>query len=525
MTETEKIIEDFKYKYGSKIIKEKSIYDYPINNHRTFNWLLNECPFFIDEEIEQLRNYYAESTNESYYDYFTIENTNTIIDSMNLDRPHNKKSWNSRIMALQNKIKNSSDPEEIDKLKQNLVDLGWNPEIEYTTENQIKAKERYITLMNERVCQINIIDIHNYIESFSDNNCFTESGKDVLHSISVITVRTGEFFSGMITSITNSDFSHSALALDGNFTHLYSYNMKNNVNLLGGLSIESVKNWPKDAKIAIFTFFVNNKYYNKLKSTLEDMEKNIKNTYYSMFNILAFPFKNVSIERSDSMICSQFVDYCTKLVHMDITKTKSPKVSPGDLYRASIKNSKMYKTFDGYIKDLNLDKTKKALNRMCDSSRTIKAESAIGYNNINIEPLSEARKLPIEIKPNGDVLLTNPFPDFNEEYMASHKLLMQYNEAGNIEAMKYELARLYYMNYILEKKIYHNTILNNKEKNIKTRARILNDFNKYLKVVLKKNSNFNFSKYYEDTPFYPHTVEIKASTISNLKNVITSILV
>ena len=81
------------------------------------------------------------------------------------------------------------------------------------------------------------------------------------------------------------------------------------------------------------------------------------------------------------------------------------------------------------------------------------------------------------------------------------------------------------MNYILEKKIYHNTILNNKEKNIKTRARILNDFNKYLKVVLKKNSNFNFSKYYEDTPFYPHTVEIKASTISNLKNVITSILV
>ena len=39
MTETEKIIEDFKSKYGSKIMKEKSIYNYSINNHRRFNWL------------------------------------------------------------------------------------------------------------------------------------------------------------------------------------------------------------------------------------------------------------------------------------------------------------------------------------------------------------------------------------------------------------------------------------------------------------------------------------------------------
>jgi hypothetical protein len=90
--------------------------------------------------------------------------------------------------------------------------------------------------------------------------------------------------------------------------------------------------------------------------------------------------------------------------------------------------------------------------------------------------------------------------------------------------MKYELARLYYMNYIIEKKLYHNKNLKNKQENIKTRARILNDFNKYLKYVLSKDKNFNFSEYYEGSPFYAHTIEIKSSTIGKIKDIISYIL-
>ena len=114
--------------------------------------------------------------------------------------------------------------------------------------------------------------------------------------------------------------------------------------------------------------------------------------------------------------------------------------------------------------------------------------------------------------------------DFDAEYMASHKLLIQYEKSNNIQAMKYELARLYYMNYILERKIYHNKFLSNKEKNIKTRARILNDFNKYIKFILKAEPDFNFGEYYKDSIFYPHTVEIKKNTIHSLKNIISYIL-
>ena len=80
------------------------------------------------------------------------------------------------------------------------------------------------------------------------------------------------------------------------------------------------------------------------------------------------------------------------------------------------------------------------------------------------------------------------------------------------------------MNYILEKRLYHNKYLSQKEKNMKTRARVLNDFNKYMKMVLKEEPDFNFGAYYEASPFYAHTVEVKGSTISKLKDIINCIL-
>lgn len=221
------------------------------------------------------------------------------------------------------------------------------------------------------------------------------------------------------------------------------------------------------------------------------------------------------------MICSQFVDYIMKMTNSDITNIDSSKVSPAKLYNSSVNNARIYKTYDGKVKDFDSKKAKKLLDKL---SRTAKTVNENTINNYIAPVVVEARKANIEVKNNGDVLLTNPFVDFDAEYMASHKLLMQYYKSNNIEAMKYELARLYYMNYILEKKLYHNKFLMNKEKNMKTRARVLNDFNKYIKVVLATQPNFNFGEYYEHSSFYPHTVEVTGSTVNAVKDVFKYIL-
>ena len=115
--------------------------------------------------------------------------------------------------------------------------------------------------------------------------------------------------------------------------------------------------------------------------------------------------------------------------------------------------------------------------------------------------------------------------NLDDEYAQSHKLLMNYEKTNNYEGMKYELCRLFYMNYILEKRL--NAKGNHsigKNKSINTRARVLNDFNKYIKIVLKNQPTFNFGEYYEQSPFYPNTLEVDADTIKYTSDKIKSML-
>lgn len=470
-----------------------------------FEWNFIESPFFSDLEIAQARNYYAESSDDNYHNYFNELYPNP-------DKSHTR-SYSKRIMDLQNQLRASDDPEECDFIKQQILDLGWNPEIEYTFESQKMARERFISVMSENMSYIDIEDISALVESSTEDYVFSESDMQEAYPVHIVLVRGDSLASKVISPVTNSEFTHAALGLDCNFNKLYSYNMNNKFNPLGGFSLEDVNEYPKDNKLGIYTFFVNKETYDKIEERLQYLLNNIKSTTYSIGTFLAFPFKHISgVKLKDSYICSEFVDSILKMAGTDITDTSSSKVSPGMLYTKSINNAKIYKTYEGPVKNLDQKKVKSYVKKIAKSHSFVESV------------LVEARKFPIEVKDNGDVLLTNPIVDFDTEYMASHKLLVQYEKSGNIEAMKYELARLYYMNYVLERNIYHNRFLKNKEKNIKTRARVLNDFNKYIKVVLKAQPDFNFAEYYQESIFYPHTVEIKKNTINSFKNIIEYIL-
>lgn len=482
------------------------------DRYKILNWPSIECPFFTDEEIEDLKDYYSESGVESYHNYF-----NEMEDTWPFH--NNGKSYGNRVIELQNQMKVTDDQDEVDKIKQNLVDIGWNPEIEYNAETQIMARNRYTSIINERLNNDDIIDISSLLESANYNIIFESKKKDV-KSISLIFVEGSRGISNIIKKVTNCDFSHAAIALDEDFNTLYSFNLDNHTKFNGGFSLESIKHYPQENRLAIYTFFINNKDYDKIKERVNYLKDHIKDTAYGSMTLLLFPFKNIKFDTSEIMICSQFVDACMKMVDIDITGFHSSKVSPASLYNSASNHSKIYKIYDGKVKNFNTKKVLKIFNKISKKATLIK-ESNINTPSILI---MEARSLPIEVNNNGDVLITNPYPDFDAEYMASHKLLIQYDKAKNIEAMKYELARLYYMNYILEKKLYHNKFLINKEKNMKTRARILNDYNKYIKVILAAEPDFNFGEYYQQSQFYPHTIEVKKSTLDAAKSIFRYIL-
>ena len=195
-------------------------------------------------------------------------------------------------------------------------------------------------------------------------------------------------------------------------------------------------------------------------------------------------------------------------------KNDSSKVSPNLIYNNIKSNGKAFKIFDGIKSEFNKKKSIKYINKI--------SKQFDGYT-IECTIVTEV-KAPIDVAKNGNYIFNNPTIDFVAEYYASHKLLEAYKRQSNIEGIKYELAKLYYMNYVIEKRLYHSKFITNRNKLITTRAKILNDFNTYIKIVLKKQPNFNFGEYYEASPFYANSMEVNPKSLGILKD-LTKLLI
>lgn len=469
--------------------------DYP--EYKVVNRTL---PYFTPEEKENLDGYYSDIETEEEDKLY-----NGLVFESTIDQTTNAKSWMERINLLQIRLSQTEDPDEIDEIKQRLVAMGWNPEVKYNIENSIKAANRFINLVLLKHRMV-IEDVSNW--KITDADIINESKlPDLFRPIYLVFIKGESKFSDLITAVTNGEFSHAAISLDESMEHLYSYNVADGtVGPFGGFSRETIKNYPQNNRFAVYSVVLDKPSYKIIKEKIDYVINNADKTKYAFKNIFTFPMKVIGSTNKfePEMICSQFVDSLLKLANVDLAPDiPASKISPQKLYEV-IKNSDHgFKVFDGFTKDYNSTKARSIMSKVVMKKILNKNEACI----------IEARSIPVEINHDGDVLLSNPFPNFDEEYYASHKLLMQYEKSGNLEGMKYELCRLFYMNYILESKLYHNKILSNKEKNIKTRARILNDFNKYLKYVLSKDKNFNFAQYYEKSPFYAHTYKITKPTV------------
>lgn len=136
--------------------------------------------------------------------------------------------------------------------------------------------------------------------------------------------------------------------------------------------------------------------------------------------------------------------------------------------------------------------------------------------------INEAKDIPVEFNDYGDLLITKPEKiDYNNEFFKVHRLLVIYMTAGNVEGVKFESAKLWYMNTCIE------SMLNKGHKNkklIDTRARILNDFTKCMVFILNKEDNFNFTKYYSTTKFNDKVIRIKGSTLKYTLDYLKAVL-
>lgn len=138
------------------------------------------------------------------------------------------------------------------------------------------------------------------------------------------------------------------------------------------------------------------------------------------------------------------------------------------------------------------------------------------HRNMTAKLLQE-KGIGFEFDNKGNLFVKNFLKNKNYQatYMESHRLLMEYDRAKNIEAMKYELAKMYYLNLKITEDLTKQDRTKKDKELVKIRARVLNDFHKYLKVVLKGDKQFNFSNYYQRSEFCDDSFVITAPTLKH----------
>lgn len=141
--------------------------------------------------------------------------------------------------------------------------------------------------------------------------------------------------------------------------------------------------------------------------------------------------------------------------------------------------------------------------------------------------LNEVKQFPVEFDKDGNLIIYKArigSLSFGDEIADSVQLLESYRNTNNIEGIKYELAKIWYINDCIERQL-KKRLSNDKYKElIDLRATCLNIFKLNLEFVMKAEKGFNFSDYYNSTPFSDNSIKISANTLKYTAKAITCLL-
>ena len=503
-----------------KLVGKKDIFEDTVFNNDGYTSIRDtinsdipamDMPFFTPEELMNFGYYDGESncrynveldlygSDLSCSDWFdSYNNLYNGIYTENYSKLYQE--WNELLTTLQCRLESSiamEDEESIEEIKEDMISLGWNPVMEFNTENKIKASNRVRDIMESKLIEFDDIDRISIDESKEIEKHY--------NPVYICLVGGKAIFSEVIKAYSKSPFSHAAIGFQSNLKKLFSFNA--NYQDQHGFSEESIDGYNKDSNIAVFVLFVNDKVKHNMEKVIKDFKKNRDKAKYSFAQVLALPF-NKALSTDYKMICSQFVDHLLKSVNIDFNKKASGVTTPADLYKSFIFNNKVFNVFEGKIKDYDPKRVDKRVKVM---------HKDIG---LTVESSIQEADFPIQFNKDGDLLIKHikvmKPNDYETEFARSHKILKAAEKSNNLESMKYELAKLWFLNLSIENKLNSRVPkVKNREDYHKARSKILNDYTKYLEYIQKKDKDFVFGDYYTNSEFNIYETKINKNTLNN----------
>lgn len=359
------------------------------NRHKTTIKRLNDTPYFTPSELIDLGvhgrdNYYGvKADNDSLVNGVSVPTWFDTYKDICMDHIFEdySKEWIETLNDLYSdydKIKESGDEDAINARKQSILDLGWNPEVEFSQENRIKASKRVNDILDRTIPRDIFISMDN-IPEIDEEISFNEFANLVEYQPVFLVLTKGKtpIISDGIKFVTKSEYSHASITFDPKLNEVYSFNMRQQN---WGFIKENLSSF-KDNFITVFAFFAENKVVKKLKATVYDFANHKTN-----FDLRIFMNKILHINRRPSkdqsqQVCSTFVD--TVLKSGGINLVGDQKIpAPSDIYNgAKSQPNKIFEVYNGIAPKYNGKKVERQVEWLMKDQKTLSINEASFIND------------------------------------------------------------------------------------------------------------------------------------------------
>lgn len=485
-------------------------------------------------------------------------------------------------------IKASGDKEKILARKQSILNLGWNPEIAFNRKNRLKASKRVSDILDKTIPKdvfINLDDIPESDDEILSESVSKSTHKPVFL---IFTQGSTPIVSQGIKLFTGSEYSHASISFDPELNEVYSFNIREksgfireNLSSFGenvisvmtffapNKIVQQLKDKVKDFEDNKTTFDLRI-FLNKILHIDHKVSKNEYHQVCSTFVDTVLKSGNINLTGDINIPDpGQLYDHAKSMPNK-IIEVFNDKASKYDGKKTKRKLSTLLKSSDiegieEACKDLKSAREFVSkvgeLAKKYDANYFIVTDGASGiHNNGNpavknardsqikwekkhgFDPdedwskksireqtsiFNEVKQFPIEFDKEGNLIIYKARTGtlaFGDEIDDSVQLLESYRNQSNIEGMKYEIAKLWYINDCIEKKLKKRLSNDQYKELIDNRSVCLNSFKYNLEYIMKYEKGFNFSDYYNSTPFSDNSVKITSNTIDYTIKTIKGIL-
>ena len=288
--------------------------------------------------------------------------------------------WVHKVRTLMhelNRIKESGNENAINAKKQSILELGWNPNIEFTNKARKIARECAQYRMTNKNGITRVIDLRGFSVPENQNIALYEdtsiSNEEKLYPVYIVMAEGKNQFSVAVKRVTHSKYSHVSISFDSSMEHMYSFGLTGTTkNKSNGFREENLKDdIPLGGRVDIFVFFVPKHILDKMTNMVYNLRDNADKTGYSILNIFTYLF-NIPYNRDMKMMCSQFVTRCLKVADIDITGIDPSLTSPEDINKAAINEKRIYSVYRGIASSYDAVKTEKLVQSLMKNAEPLK---------------------------------------------------------------------------------------------------------------------------------------------------------